>query len=69
MTVTAELPAMVDPCDSPAVWVTAYVIVVRSWTVVDGAGDAVPTALVEIDDAAVTIAGLLETWAAQIPWK
>lgn len=36
---------------------------------VDGAAEPDGAALVEIDDAAVTIAGLLDTWAAQMPWK
>jgi len=39
-------------------------------TVVTGMEVTVPaTALVEIEDAAVTRAGLPETYGAQMPWK
>lgn len=68
----AELDGIADPAFVSVDCVTAYVIVVKSCTVVDGPAVVVPAPVAgetERDDAPVIMAGLEGIYAAQIPWK
>jgi hypothetical protein len=75
MTVVVEDDGMTEPLREPVLWVQGTVMVVWRVMVVTGVdarprADAVAEADgTTTDEAPVTMAGLLETWGAQIPWK
>lgn len=68
-TVVVEDEGMMEPAEMPVVSVQGTVSVVKIWTVVTGTDVATAPLEAETVEAHVTIAGLEDTWAAQIPWK